>query len=126
MKLSCFVMIKQVMLWSISYSSKKYSFTEFFMIILGLNEQVLRYKIFFIYPRYHNVLLPFDSEEVSKLKNEVKAQKLLLLAEKDTVFSLERKQYDIESQREKSRALYLKEKLKVEELRAKYEPGKYC
>lgn len=120
MKLSCFVMIKQVMLWSISYSSKKYSFTEFFMIILGLNEQVLRYKIFFI---YHNVLLLFDSEEVSKLKNEVKAQKLLLLAEKDTVFSLERKQYDIESQREKSRALYLKEKLKVEELRAKYEPG---
>lgn len=123
MKLSCFVMIKQVMLWSISYSSKKYSFTEFFMIILGLNEQVLRYKIFFI---YHNVLLLFDSEEVSKLKNEVKAQKLLLLAEKDTVFSLERKQYDIESQREKSRALYLKEKLKVEELRAKYEPGMYC
>lgn len=116
-------MIKQVMLWSISYSSKKYSFTEFFMIILGLNEQVLRYKIFFI---YHNVLLLFDSEEVSKLKNEVKAQKLLLLAEKDTVFSLERKQYDIESQREKSRALYLKEKLKVEELRAKYEPGMYC
>lgn len=123
MKLSCFVMIKQVMLWSISYSSKKYSFTEFFMIILGLNAQVLRYEIFFI---YHNVLLLFDSEEVSKLKNEVKAQKLLLLAEKDTVFSLERKQYDIESQREKSRALYLKEKLKVEELRAKYEPGKYC
>lgn len=125
MMLSCFSMIKQVMLWSISYSSKKYSFTEFFMIILGLimNEQVLRYKIFFI---YHNVLLLFDSEEVSKLKNEVKAQKLLLLAEKDTVFSLERKQYDIESQREKSRALYLKEKLKVEELRAKYEPGKYC
>lgn len=116
-------MIKQVMLWSISYSSKKYSFTEFFMIILGLNAQVLRYKIFFI---YHNVLLLFDSEEVSKLKNEVKAQKLLLLAEKDTVFSLERKQYDIESQREKSRALYLKEKLKVEELRAKYEPGMYC
>lgn len=123
MKLSCFVMIKQVMLWSISYSSKKYSFTEFFMINLGLNEQVSRYKIFFI---YHNVLLLFDSEEVSKLKNEVKAQKLLLLAEKDTVFSLERKQYDIESQREKSRALYLKEKLKVEELRAKYEPGMYC
>lgn len=123
MKLSCFSMIKQVMLWAISYSSKKYSFTEFFMIILGLNAQVLRYKIFFI---YHNVLLLFDSEEVSKLKNEVKAQKLLLLAEKDTVFSLERKQYDIESQREKSRALYLKEKLKVEELRAKYEPGMYC
>lgn len=123
MKLSCFVMIKQVMLWSISYSSKKYSFTEFFMINLGLNEQVSRYKIFYI---YHNVLLLFDSEEVSKLKNEVKAQKLLLLAEKDTVFSLERKQYDIESQREKSRALYLKEKLKVEELRAKYEPGMYC
>lgn len=122
MKLSCFSMIKQVMLWSISYSSKKYSFTEF-MIILGLNAQVLRYKIFSI---YHNVLLLSDSEEVSKLKNEVKAQKLLLLAEKDTVFSLERKQYDIESQREKSRALYLKEKLKVEELRAKYEPGKYC
>lgn len=111
------------MLWSISYSSKKYSFTEFFMINLGLNEQVSRYKIFYI---YHNVLLLFDSEEVSKLKNEVKAQKLLLLAEKDTVFSLERKQYDIESQREKSRALYLKEKLKVEELRAKYEPGMYC
>lgn len=125
MKLSCFVMIKQVMLWSISYSSKKYSFTEFFMIILGLNEQVSRYKIFYIYHN-DNVLLLFDSEEVSKLKNEVKAQKLLLLAEKDTVFSLERKQYDIESQREKSRALYLKEKLKVEELRAKYEPGKYC
>lgn len=123
MKLSCFSMIKQVMLWSISYSSKKYSFTEFFMINLGLNEQVSRYKIFYI---YHNVLLLFDSEEVSKLKNEVKAQKLLLLAEKDTVFSLERKQYDIESQREKSRALYLKEKLKVEELRAKYEPGMYC
>lgn len=122
MKLSCFSMIKQVMLWSVSYSSKKYSFTEF-MIILGLNAQVLRYKIFSI---YHNVLLLSDSEEVSKLKNEVKAQKLLLLAEKDTVFSLERKQYDIESQREKSRALYLKEKLKVEELRAKYEPGKYC
>lgn len=118
-------MIKQVMLWSISYSSKKYSFTEFFMIILGLNEQVSRYKIFYIYHN-DNVLLLFDSEEVSKLKNEVKAQKLLLLAEKDTVFSLERKQYDIESQREKSRALYLKEKLKVEELRAKYEPGKYC
>lgn len=125
MKLSCFSMIKQVMLWSISYSSKKYSFTEFFMIILGLNEQVSRYKIFYIYHN-DNVLLLFDSEEVSKLKNEVKAQKLLLLAEKDTVFSLERKQYDIESQREKSRALYLKEKLKVEELRAKYEPGKYC
>lgn len=123
MKLSCFSMIKQVMLWAISYSSKKYSFTEFFMINLGLNEQVSRYKIFYI---YHNVLLLFDSEEVSKLKNEVKAQKLLLLAEKDTVFSLERKQYDIESQREKSRALYLKEKLKVEELRAKYEPGMYC
>lgn len=123
MKLSCFSMIKQVMLWAISYSSKKYSFTEFFMINLGLNEQVSRYKLFYI---YHNVLLLFDSEEVSKLKNEVKAQKLLLLAEKDTVFSLERKQYDIESQREKSRALYLKEKLKVEELRAKYEPGMYC
>ena len=50
---------------------------------------------------------------------------MLLLAEKDTVLSLERKQYDIESQREKTRGLYLREKLKVEELRAKYEPGKY-
>jgi hypothetical protein len=65
------------------------------------------------------------SDEVSKLKNEVKAQKLLLLAEKDTVLSLERKHYDIENQREKTRALYLKEKMKVEELRAKYEPGKF-
>lgn len=50
---------------------------------------------------------------------------MLLLAEKDTVLSLERKQYDIESQREKTRGLYLREKLKVEELRAKYEPGKH-
>lgn len=65
------------------------------------------------------------SDEVSKLKNEVKAQKLLLLAEKDTVLSLERKHYDIDTQREKTRALYVKEKMKVEELRAKYEPGKF-
>lgn len=76
------------------------------------------------YVKYLLSIIKANNEEVSKLKNEVKAQKLLLLAEKDTVFSLERKQYDIESQREKSRALYLKEKLKVEELRAKYEPEK--
>ncbi|XP_061197105.1 protein Spindly-B-like [Saccostrea echinata] len=76
------------------------------------------------YVKYLLSIIEASNEETAKLKNEVKAQKMLLLAEKDTVLSLERKQYDIETQREKTRALYLKEKLKVEELRAKYEPEK--
>nr|XP_022344066.1 protein Spindly-A-like [Crassostrea virginica] len=76
------------------------------------------------YVKYLHSIIKANNEEISKLRNDVKAQKMLLLAEKDTVLSLERKQYDIESQREKTRGLYLREKLKVEELRAKYEPEK--
>jgi hypothetical protein len=67
----------------------------------------------------------FFSEEITKLKEAVQKKERQLLLELDSKATVEKKVHQVQIQLDQSNIDTTKLKLKIEELRLKYEPGEY-